>query len=80
MLSSNLMYGAGISTFSTGLYYLFNYDNFNQGEEYKKNCGIMFLIIFIVSVLLLYLTSGGENVVPVTGSVKNSSINNSPPF
>ena len=74
------MYGAGISAFSTGLYYLLNYDNLNQREEYKRNCGIMFIIVFIVSVLLLYLTSGGENIIPVTSSVKNSSINNSPPF
>jgi hypothetical protein len=83
MLSSNLLYGIGIGAFSTGLYYILNYDNeiyINQNKNYKKDCGTMFVIILIVSVLILYLTGGSQNVVPVSNPIKNATANNSPPF
>ena len=82
-MSSNLFYGIGIGALSTGLYYILNYDNeiyINQNKNYKKDCGTMFVIILIVSVLILYLTGGSQGMVPVSNPIKNATVNNSPPF
>ena len=76
-IGSCLLYGVGISIFSTGIYMVLN-------DKRDKNDYIcIFSIIFLVSVIILYIThGGGENLVHLgKESVGNfSEINNIPPF
>jgi len=76
-IGSCLLYGIGISIFSTCIYMILN-DNRD-----KKDYICIFSIIFLVSVILLYITRGDS-----TGLVqvikepvgKFVEINNVPPF
>ena len=77
-LSSCLLYGIGISGFSTGLYAILN----DTKERDKKEYNIIFCITLIVSILVLYITSGdSKSIIPLDKStMKSTSINNTPPF
>lgn len=77
-IGSCLLYGVGISIFSTGVYMILN--DKKESREY----GIICTIIFIVSILLLYITNNGKNSSiiksTITDNLKNIEINNTPPF
>tara|TARA_B100000963_G_scaffold159621_1_gene138902 strand:+ start:219 stop:476 length:258 start_codon:yes stop_codon:yes gene_type:complete len=85
MLSSCLLSGLGISIISTGVYIAFANE---KGEMDRKiEYGTIFTIIMLVSILVLYITSGKKDqLVPVnmsSGTIidsKSPTVNNKPPF
>lgn len=78
---SNLLKGLGISSISTGIYGAFTSDNQDNKNKDRKNEFIcIFTIIFIVSILILFITSGKSDSVVLKGGGGMSSINNKPPF
>ena len=86
MLSSCLLSGLGIGAISTGTYAVFTSEKGDISER-KSEYSSIFCIITLVSLLVLFITSGNnDKLVPLNiekGSVvgtKNLSMNNSPPF
>ena len=76
-----LITGLGISAISTGMYAVFTNkpeDKTDRQTEYITT----FCIIFLVSLLVVYLTSGISNslVIQGGGTSTNQNINNKPPF
>lgn len=71
-----------IATISSILCYILNYDNDSILEDNIRNkkYASIFCTIMIVSLIVLYITTVNQNVVPVLNPVKNSIINNTPPF
>ena len=85
MLGSCLLSGLGIGVISTGVYMAFT--TVKKGSDRKIEYSTIFCIILLVSVLVLYITSGNKDkIVPVNmkgGSVvgiNNPTVNNKPPF
>lgn len=78
--SSCLLYGLGISGFSTGLYLLLN-DNIDEEKKIKDRNSI-FIITLIVSILILFITGGNsKSIVPLTiNNASKATMNNMPPF
>ena len=80
MIGSSLITGLGISGVSTGLYAAFtSEDEKNRYVDRKNEYLCIFCIIFIVSFLLIYITSGNSQSVVLKGGGM-SPINNKPPF
>ena len=77
---SNILKGLGIAGVSTGIYGAFTSDNQENKNKDRKNEFIcIFTIICIVSLLILFITSGkSESIVLKGGGI--SPINNKPPF
>ena len=75
-----LLYGLGIGLVSTFIYAILNENQFkgyNNYSEYGKIC----CIIMIVSILILFITSGNSNQSLIkTKESSTKSYNNSPPF
>lgn len=71
-----------IATISSILCYILNYDNDSILEDNIRNkkYASIFCTIMIVSLIVLYITTVNQNIVPVLNPVKNSIINNTPPF
>ena len=71
-----------IATISSFLCYILNYDNDSILEDNIRNkkYACIFCTIMIVSLVVLYITTVNQNIVPVLNPVKNSIINNTPPF
>ena len=81
MLSNCLLYGLGISSVSTGIYSVLTHDKENPNVDRKAEYSTIFCIIMIVSIIILYITSGtSQNIVPLKGGGGASSLNNRPPF
>ena len=76
-----LLYGSGIGMISTFIYAILN-----NSDPYKDNTmeySKIFCIIMFVSILILFITSGGssQSIVHTGGSsLPPKSFNNSPPF
>ena len=80
---SSLLKGLGIAGVSTGIYGAFTSDKIENKNKDRKNEYIcIFTIILIVSLIILFITSGKSESVVLKGSGINSmsSINNKPPF
>ena len=72
-VESCLLYGIGISIFSTGIYMILN------DTRDKKDYICIFSIILMVSIIILYITKENSSLVHIDkGSIGN--INNTPPF
>ena len=71
-----------IATISSFLCYILNYDNDSILEDNTRNkkYACIFCTIMIVSLIVLYITTVNQNIVPIVNPVKNSIINNTPPF
>lgn len=85
MLGSCLLSGLGIGIISTGVYMAFT--NEKKDTDRKVEYSTIFCIILLVSVLVLYITTGNkEELVPINmskGAVigsKSPTVNNKPPF
>ena len=79
MFGNCLLYAIGISIISTGIYYVLTHDKYEFKKKEIIDYSTVFCIILLVSLLLLYITSGSTNIV-VTDKTIDSSINVSPPF
>lgn len=79
MLSSYLLSSTGIALFSTGIYYLISDRKKKELNEDRKmdNC-IIFSIIFIVSLILLFLS--GKNTGQIVPLERERMVTNNPPF
>ena len=79
MFGNCLLYAIGISIISTCIYYILTHDK----NEFKKkeivDYSTIFCIILLVSLLLLYITSGNTDIVVLDKKLDNN-INISPPF
>ena len=79
MFGNCLLYAIGISIISTSIYYILTHDK----NEFKKkeiiDYSTIFCIILLVSLLLLYITSGNTEIV-ASGKKLDNNINISPPF
>jgi len=77
-----ILYGFGIGTVSTFIYAILN--NSNPYEDNTMDYSKIFCIIMFVSILILFITSGGsssQSVAHIGGaSLPPKSFNNSPPF
>tara|TARA_Y100001970_G_C13701010_1_gene587188 strand:- start:1 stop:231 length:231 start_codon:yes stop_codon:yes gene_type:complete len=76
MFGNSILYGIGIGLISTGVYYVVTYD---KTKEDRKDCLIIFSIICLVSILILYITSGNSESVILNKSLE-TKLNNTPPF
>ncbi len=76
MFGNSILYGVGIGLASTGVYYVVTYD---KNKEDRKDCLIIFSIICLVSILILYITSGNSESITLNKSLE-TKLNNTPPF
>tara|TARA_B100000214_G_C23865812_1_gene580211 strand:- start:707 stop:937 length:231 start_codon:yes stop_codon:yes gene_type:complete len=76
MFGNSILYGIGIGLVSTGVYYVVTYD---KNKEDRKDCLIIFSIICLVSILILYITSGNSESITLNKSLE-TKLNNTPPF
>lgn len=76
MFGNSILYGLGIGAVSTGVYYVVTYD---KDKIDRKDCLIIFSIICLVSMLILYITSGNSETVILNKSLE-TKLNNTPPF
>ena len=81
MSGNCLLYGLGISGISTGLYVVLTHEKGNETIDRKAEYSTIFCVIMIVSIIVLYITSGdNQSVIPLKGGSKTNSLNNTPPF
>tara|TARA_A100001037_G_scaffold269101_1_gene263041 strand:- start:457 stop:693 length:237 start_codon:yes stop_codon:yes gene_type:complete len=75
-----LITGLGISAISTGMYAVFTNkpeDKSNRKDEYITT----FCIVFFVSLIIIYISSGNsKSLVVQGGGSTNPNLNNKPPF
>ena len=71
-----------IAIISSFICYVLNYDNdvSLSNETRNKKYACIFCTIMGVSLLVLYITTANQGLVPISNPVKNSVINNTPPF
>ena len=79
MFGNCLLYGIGISVISTGIYYILTHDKNEFKKKETTEYASIFCIILLVSILLLYITSGNSDMVVPNKSIDNK-INVTPPF
>ena len=71
-----------IATISSFLCYILNYDYDSTLPDNVRNkkYGCIFCTIMAVSLIVLYITNVNQSLVPVSNPIKNSVMNNTPPF
>tara|TARA_B100001063_G_C16755462_1_gene552860 strand:- start:1206 stop:1445 length:240 start_codon:yes stop_codon:yes gene_type:complete len=71
-----------IAVISSFFCYVLNYDNDSglPDENRNKKYASIFCTIMIVSLIVLYITTVNQGLIPVSNPIKNSVINNTPPF
>ena len=71
-----------IAVISSFFCYVINYDNDSglPDEIRNKKYASIFCTIMGVSLIVLYITTANQGLVPVSNPIQNSVINNTPPF
>ena len=71
-----------IGVVSSFLCYILNYDYDSTLPDNVRNkkYACIFCTIMIVSLIVLYITNVNQSIIPVSSPIKNSVINNTPPF